>query len=221
MINERIRAREVRVLSADGRQLGVVPTTLAIRKAKELGLDLVLVATTANPPVCRITDYGKWKYEESKKEKERKKEAGHSKKGEKEVKFRVGIDQHDKQIKLRNAERFLMDGYKLRIPLQFRGRQHAHPELGFELLKLVEKDLSNCGQVELPAKRSGRGLLMTMSPLPEKKRSRRWTVDHSHDEHEEEVEDPHDDEAIEDGAHDDQSEGEANVGTKGELAKEA
>lgn len=191
MINERIRAREVRILSEDGRQLGIVPTRLAIEKAKELGLDLVLVASNANPPVCRITDYGKWKYEESKKEKERKKEQGALKKSEKEVKFRVGIDQHDYEIKLRNAERFLADGHKLRIPLQFRGRQHAHPELGFELLKKVEEDLITMGQVELPAKRSGRGLLMTMSPLHHKKQQRRWTAENSaHEEEKEEPEEP-------------------------------
>ena len=171
-VNNRIRAREVRVV--DGRtnqQIGIMNTQDALRAARQVGLDLVEVAPQAKPPVCRIVDFGKYRYEMSKQDKERKASGPKVK----EVKFRVNIDEHDYMTKLRRAEDFLAKGSKVRVQLQFRGRENAHQELGFELLGRVREDLVQTGNVEMEPRKVGRAITMVLSPLPENKRKRRWT----------------------------------------------
>ncbi|MEM9017588.1 MAG: translation initiation factor IF-3 [Verrucomicrobiota bacterium] len=204
-VNERIRAPEIRVIY--GEHNVVLPTHKALKKAKELGLDLVEIAPNARPPVCRIVDYGKYKYEQAKQKKSEK-----PKKREKEVKFRVNIDPHDYGIKLMHAEDFLAHGFKVRIQLQFRGRQMAHKELGFELMGRVKEDLSTMAHVDLEPKLNNRNILMMLSPLPEEKQKRKFRaedeevdleeVEAAHAEHEEdddhsEEEDHHDEEESE------------------------
>lgn len=170
-----------------------MPTHKALAKAKELGLDLVEVAPFARPPVCRIVDYGKWKYEQSKLKKNEK-----PKQREKEVKFRVNIDPHDYMIKLTRAEDFLAHGFKIRVQLQFRGRQMAHQELGFELMSKVKEDLEGVAHVDLEPKQNNRNILMMLSPLPKEKQKRKFRHDDEEvdlDAHEEAeaAEDFHDD----------------------------
>jgi len=150
----------------------VLPTHKALAKAKELGLDLVEIAPNARPPVCRIVDYGKFKYEQSKLKKSEK-----PKKREKEVKFRVNIGAHDYAIKLTHAEDFLAHGFKVRIQLQFRGRQMAHKEIGFELMERVMEDLAGMAHVDLEPKLSNRNILMMVSPLPKEKQRRKFRRD--------------------------------------------
>ncbi|MBU3665655.1 MAG: translation initiation factor IF-3 [Chthoniobacterales bacterium] len=170
-VNHRIRAREVRVINgATNEQLGVLKLPDALRKAEELGLDLVEVAPNANPPVCRIVNFGKYRYELAKQEKDRKSHAGKVK----EVKFRVNIDNHDYLTKVRHAEEFLDKGNKLKIQLQFRGRQMAHQELGMAVVKRVREDLATMGHVDMEPKLVGRAINMTMSPLPANKRKRKF-----------------------------------------------
>lgn len=152
-------------------QLGVMPTHQAIRLAKEKGVDLVEVAATADPPVCRLVDYGKYKYIQ---EKHKKEAAKHHKTSKlKELKFRVGIDPHDYLIKITHAEDFLAEGHKLRLQLQFRGRQMAHQELGHELAERIKKDLLTMGAVEAAPRQAGRNINMQISPLPERQRVRK------------------------------------------------
>ncbi len=169
-VNDKIRSPEIRVIY--GEHNVVLPTYKALNKAKELGLDLVEIAPNARPPVCRIVDYGKYKYEQSKLKKSEK-----PKKREKEVKFRVNIDPHDYAIKLTHAEDFLAHGFKVRIQLQFRGRQMAHKELGFELMKRVCEDLAGMAHVDLEPKLSNRNILMMVSPLPAEKQRRKFRRD--------------------------------------------
>jgi translation initiation factor IF-3 len=146
----------------------------AIRKAQEMGLDLVEVAANANPPVCRIVDFGKFKYEAAKQEKE-KKNAGSKLK---EIKFRVNIDEHDYVTKMRHAEEFLDKGNKVRVQLQFRGREMAHQELGMQLMDRVKNDLVNMAHVEMQPKLLGKSVTMTLAPLPANKRKRHFYSDH-------------------------------------------
>ena len=141
-----------------------------MRRAKSYGLDLIEVAPTANPPVCRIADFGKFKYELTKKEKESK----HSATKIKEIKFRVKIGTHDYETKLRHAEEFLEKGNKLKIVLQFRGRENAHKDLGLLMMEKIKKDLETMAVVDMPPKIVGRAVGMTMSPLPPAKRKRRF-----------------------------------------------
>jgi translation initiation factor IF-3 len=171
-INDRIRAPKVRVVDGDtNAQLGVMPTHQAIRLAKERGVDLVEVAATADPPVCRIVDYGKYKYTL---EKHKKEAAKHHKASKlKELKFRVGIDPHDYLIKITHAEDFLAEGHKLRVQLQFRGRQMAHQELGHMLADRIKKDLLTMGLADAAPRQAGRNINMQISPLPEKQRVRK------------------------------------------------
>jgi len=150
----------------------VLQTHKALKKAKELALDLVEIAPHAKPPVCRIVDYGKYKYELSKQKKTEK-----PKKREKEVKFRVGIEQHDYVNKLVHAEDFLAAGFKVRIQLQFRGRQMAHKELGFVVLARVKEDLEGVANVDLEPKLNNRNILMMLSPLPKEKQKRKFRLD--------------------------------------------
>jgi translation initiation factor IF-3 len=170
-VNHRIRAREVRVINgATSEQLGVMKLPDALRKAEEMGLDLVEVAANANPPVCRIVDFGKYRYELAKQEKDKKSHAGKVK----EVKFRVNIDNHDYLTKIRHAEEFLDKGNKLKVQLQFRGRQMAHQELGMAVVLRVKEDLATMGHVDMEPKLVGRAINMVLSPLPANKRKRRF-----------------------------------------------
>lgn len=155
-----------------GAQIGVLPTGQAVRMAKDRGLDLVEISAAADPPVCKIVDYGKYKYEQEKKKKEA---AKHAKGGKlKELKFRVGIDPHDYLIKIFHAEEFLSHGDKVRVQLQFKGRQMAHQEIGFELAKKIREDLTTMGHVDQEPKMAGRNINMQISPHPEKQRVRRF-----------------------------------------------
>lgn len=152
--------------------MGVMPTGQAIRAAKDRGLDLVEISASADPPVCKIVDYGKFKYEQEKK----KKEAAKAQKGGKlkELKFRVGIDPHDYMIKIFHAEEFLADGNKVRMQLQFKGRQMAHQEIGFQLAKRIREDLLAMGSLDQEPKMAGRNINMQITPLPEKQRVRKF-----------------------------------------------
>lgn len=162
------------ILASTGEQLGVMKLSDAIRRAQELGLDLVEIAANANPPVCRIVDFGKFKYEASKQEKEKKNSGSKLK----EIKFRVNIDEHDYVTKLRHAEEFLDKGNKVRVQLQFRGREMAHQELGMALMTRVKSDLATMAQVEMDAKLMGKSVTMTLAPLPQAKRKRHFLSDH-------------------------------------------
>ena len=170
-MNQRIRAREVRVIvAASGQQLGVLKIQDALRAAQNAGLDLVEVAPTANPPVCRIVDFGKFKYEISKQDKEKKQASSKLK----EIKFRVNISEHDYETKLRHAEEFLDRGNKVRVQLQFRGRENAHKDLGVNLMKKISEDLLTMSNVEQAPKLMGRAITMTLAPLPAAKRKRKF-----------------------------------------------
>ncbi|MEI8108380.1 MAG: translation initiation factor IF-3 [Verrucomicrobiota bacterium] len=177
-VNGRIRAREVRViLASTGEQLGVMKLSDAIRRAQEMGLDLVEIAANANPPVCRIVDFGKFKYEAAKQEKEKKNSGSKLK----EIKFRVNCAIHDYETKMRHAEEFLDKGNKVRVQLQFRGREMAHQELGMALMVRVKGDLVEMAHVETEPKLMGRSVTMTLAPLPAAKRKRKFTVVHAED----------------------------------------
>jgi len=173
-VNDRIRARRVRVIDGtNNAQLGVMTPREALAIAKEKGLDLVEIAAKADPPVCKIIDFGKYKYDLKKQRKENPKVRTKLK----EIKFRVGIDPHDYGIKMTRAEDFLMDGNKVRVLLQFRGRQMAHKEIGFELVEKVVEDLKLSSHCDLMPKLSGRNITTQLSPLPPEKRARKWRID--------------------------------------------
>ena len=160
-VNHRIRAREVRLINADGNQVGVVPLPQALETAKEAGLDLVEVAPQVSPPVCRIMDYGRYKYQQSKKLQEaRKRSSGYQ---IKEVKFRPSTGEHDYQVKMRKIRRFLEGRDKVKVSIMFRGRELAYTEKGFELLKRIAEELEEVGTVEQHAKREGRQMFMVVS----------------------------------------------------------
>ena len=159
-------------MGATGEQLGVMKLSDALRRAQSIGMDLVEVAPTANPPVCKIVDYGKFRYDLSKQEKDRKSSGTKLK----EIKFRVNIDQHDYETKMRHAEAFLDKGNKVRAQLQFRGREMAHQEFGMQLMYKVRDDLNTMAQVEMEPKLAGRTITMTLSPLPQARRKRRFSV---------------------------------------------
>jgi translation initiation factor IF-3 len=142
----------------------------ALRKALALGLDLVEVAPTANPPVCKIVDFGKFRYDISKHSKDKRSASAKLK----EIKFRVNIDEHDYVTKVRHAEEFLDRGNKVRVQLQFRGREMAHQELGTHLVEKVRDDLSGMSQVETEPKIAGRNISMTLAPLPANRRKRKF-----------------------------------------------
>lgn len=183
-------------------QLGVIATPVAIRMAKERGVDLVEVAPNADPPVCKLIDYGKYKYALEKHKKEAHKHQKASKL--KELKFRVGIDPHDYLIKMVHAEDFLAEGHKVRVQLQFRGRQMAHQELGFDLMKRIKADLSSMAHVDMEPKQAGRNINMQLSPLPERQRVRKFKSVNRHAELIDKNDDFDDDDVAESHRHDDQ-----------------
>ncbi len=159
-------------MGATGEQLGVMKLSDALRKAQSIDLDLVEVAPTANPPVCKIVDLGKFRYDISKQDKEKKASGTRLK----EIKFRVNIDAHDYMTKIRHGEDFLDKGNKVRVQLQFRGREMAHQEIGMQLMYRVRDDLATMAQVEMEPKAAGRNITMTLSPLPLGRRKRRFST---------------------------------------------
>jgi translation initiation factor IF-3 len=162
IINEAVEALEVRLISADGKQVGIVKTTEALSMAQEASLDLVQIAGDSNPVVCKIMDYGKHLFDIKKKRAASKKKQKQIQ--VKEIKFRPGTEDGDYQVKLRNLIRFLQAGDKAKVTLRFRGREMAHQELGMELLKRVETDLAELGAVEQFPKMEGRQMTMVISP---------------------------------------------------------
>jgi translation initiation factor IF-3 len=157
-----IRASEIRLIGADGEQVGIMPLVEALNRATEANLDLVEVAPQANPPVCRIMDYGKFKYLQSKKTQEARKKQTVIQ--VKEVKFRPKIEDHDVAFKVKNIRKFLAQKDKIKVSLVFRGREIAHPQIGIELLKRVAAELEDIGTVEQSPKIEGRNLTMIIAP---------------------------------------------------------
>jgi translation initiation factor IF-3 len=194
-VNDRIRAPKVRVVNANGEQLGVMSSREALIKAQAVGLDLVEIAGQADPPVCKIIDYGKYKYTQAKLKKGKSKSATKMK----EVKFRVGTGEHDYNIKLGRAETFLDTNHKVRFVLQFKGRENAHKELGFVVFKRIIEDLKTMAAVDQSPRLGGRSVAMILSPLPAHQRKRHFHLFHGelieeddHDEEDEEFVDPDD-----------------------------
>ncbi|HSJ90796.1 MAG TPA: translation initiation factor IF-3 [Ilumatobacter sp.] len=161
-INDRIRAREVRLIGPDGDQLGIKPVPDALRMARGLELDLVEVAPMANPPVCRIMDYGKFRYEEAQKAKEARRKSSNV--SIKEVKFRPKIGKGDFDTKMRHLIEFIEEGHKVKVTLQFRGREMAHPELGRKILDDVIEQVGLIAKVENQARMEGRSMSLVLSP---------------------------------------------------------
>jgi translation initiation factor IF-3 len=173
-INDRIRAPRVRVINAAGEQLGVMSSREALARAVAVGLDLVEIAGQVDPPVCKIIDYGKYKYEQAKLKKQKSKSSTRMK----EVKFRVVTGQHDYNIKLGRAEGFLDGNHKVRFVLQFKGRENAHKDLGFVALNRIIEDLKTMAQVDQPPRLNGRAVAMILSPLPQHQRKRKFHLFH-------------------------------------------
>ncbi|MES2705421.1 MAG: translation initiation factor IF-3 [Verrucomicrobiota bacterium] len=171
-VNDRIRAPRIRVVDGNThQQLGVMTVPEALQIARQRGLDLVEVSADAKPPVCKIVDYGKYKYEQSKNNKDKGKQKGGK---VKEVKFRANISDNDYMIKLQHAEEFLNENNKLRVVLQFRGREGAHPEIGFARMGRIVEDLKTMGHLDMPPRQAGRAISMALSPLPANQRQRRF-----------------------------------------------
>jgi translation initiation factor IF-3 len=164
-INERIRIPRVRVVAADGAQVGIIDTRDALALAQEQDLDLVEVAPQADPPVCRIMDYGKFKYEQAVRQREARKKQ--SLVVVKEMKMRPKIDRHDYETKKGHVVRFLHDGAKVKVTIMFRGREMVHPELGRKLLDRLAEDVSEIAKVDVPAKLDGRNMTMVLAPYKE------------------------------------------------------
>ncbi len=160
-MNEQIRAREVRVIAPKGEQLGIMSLNEALTAARNHNLDLVNVAPQAKPPVCKIMDYGRYKYEQSKREKEARK--NQKTVTIKEVKLRPNIEEHDFQVKSKNARRFLSNGDKVKVTIMFRGREITHPELGRKLCDKMAAELSDISAVESHAKLEGRNMIMILA----------------------------------------------------------
>ena len=168
--NDKIRAREVRVIGPDGNMLGLMAPEDAVKIAKSHGLDLVEVASSARPPVCRILEFGKYKYELSKNKRNKEKTS----KRVKEAKFRPRIEEHDYLTKVRRSEKFLHQGNKLKITLMFRGREMEHIDLGMNLVKQAIKDLSGVGKADDHPKLNGRFIIVSLSPLPQSQRTLKY-----------------------------------------------
>ncbi|NLY29572.1 MAG: translation initiation factor IF-3 [Firmicutes bacterium] len=161
-VNSRIRARDVRVISPEGEQLGIMSIRDALRAAKERELDLVEVAPNARPPVCRIMDYGKYKYEQTKRQKEARKKQKVI--AIKEVRMSPKIEEHDFQVKVKNAERFLKDGNKVKVSVRFRGREVVHSDLAKEMLLQMAKDIEHIAKIDRQPAIEGRQMIMILSP---------------------------------------------------------
>ena len=169
-VNGKIRAREVRVIGTDGKQLGVLSLADAINLARNSGVDLVEIAAAATPPVCRLVDYGKFRYEQSKRDKEAKKHQHANK--VKEIQLSPTIDPHDFGVKLSHAIDFLCEDMKVKVTLRFRGREMAHKEVGFGQVEKFTKDVAPYGHPDFAPKLVGKGINLMLSPLPRNKRAR-------------------------------------------------
>lgn len=164
--NLRIKAAQVRVIGPDGGQLGIMTSDQAYKLAQQVGLDLVEVAPNAQPPVCRILDFGKYIYEENKKSKTSKSSSSKIK----EIELTARIDPHDLMTKLKHAEEFLFDGNKVKLRLKFRGREMAHTRIGFDVIAKALTDLDGVGHPDSEPKLAGRAIMVMVSPLPQNKR---------------------------------------------------
>jgi translation initiation factor IF-3 len=169
-INGKIRAREVRVIGVDGNQLGVISLNDALGLARQHGVDLVEIAAAANPPVCRLVDFGKYRYEQAKKEKESKKHQHASM--VKEIQLSPRIDPHDLGIKTGHAIDFLCEDMKVKVALRFRGREMAHTDIGFQVVTKFIESITTFGHPDFPPKLIGRGINVMISPLPRNKRAK-------------------------------------------------
>ncbi|MBD3678328.1 MAG: translation initiation factor IF-3 [Rhodobacteraceae bacterium] len=161
-VNDKIRAPEIRLIGAEGENVGVVTPAKAMELAEQAGLDLVEISPNATPPVCKIMDYGKFKYEQQKRESEARKKQKIIE--VKEVKFRPNTDTHDYEVKMRNVFKFLENGDKVKVTLRFRGREMAHQDLGRDLLERVAEDVQEVGKVENMPKMEGRQMVMMIGP---------------------------------------------------------
>ena len=168
-VNGKIRAREVRVIGIEGQQIGVIPLADAINMARVNGVDLVEIAATANPPVCRLVDFGKFRYEQAKKEKESRKHQHANK--VKEIQLSAQIDPHDFGVKLSHAIDFLCEEMKVKATLRFRGREMAHKEFGYQQIEKFTREVAPYGHPDSPAKLVGKGITVMFSPLPRNKRA--------------------------------------------------
>ncbi|PTY01048.1 translation initiation factor IF-3 [Verrucomicrobia bacterium LW23] len=196
--NNKIRAREVLVIDVDGKSLGVVPIAEAMTTARRRGLDLVEVSPNAVPPVCRILDFGKYRYEISKRDRDGKKNTSATK--VKELKFQLNIDGHDFEVKMRQAESFLMRGMKVKLIVAFRGREMMHQDRGTNLIARIRADLAGAGLADSEPRLINKNITMMLTPNPVHKRVRKFT--HEDDEYDDsddsdliDEHDDHDDEA--------------------------
>ena len=162
MINEQIRDREVRLIDEEGEQMGVVTLQVALKVAEERGLDLVKIAPQANPPVCKIMDYGKYRFDQSKREKEQRK--NQTVVEMKEVQLSATIDTHDMEVKAKACNKFLQAGNKVKVSIRLRGRQAAHGEIGLDVMNAFLELVSDNAVVEKPAKQEGRNMYMFLAP---------------------------------------------------------
>jgi len=169
-VNGKIRAREVRVIGPEGQQLGVLPLADAINLARSRGVDLVEIAATAVPPVCRLVDFGKYRYEQAKRDKEARKHQHANK--VKEIQLSPQIDPHDFGVKLHHAVDFLCEEMKVKVTLRFRGREMAHKEFGFQQVEKFTKEVTPFGHPDAPPKLVGKGITVMFSPLPRNKRAK-------------------------------------------------
>jgi len=169
-VNGKIRAREVRVIGPDGKQAGILSLGDALTLARNHGVDLVEIAPTATPPVCRVVDYGKYRYEQAKKDKESKKHQHAS--TVKEVQLSPRIDPHDLGVKISHAVDFLCEDMKVKVTLKFRGREMAHTEFGFQVIQKFLADISPYGHPDFDPKLVGKGIHVMISPLPRNKRGK-------------------------------------------------
>lgn len=169
LINEEIHSSQIRVIGADGSQLGMMNSDEALRAAEEAQLDLVMIAPQATPPVCKIMDYGKYRFEQQKREKEARKNQ-HTVEI-KEIRLSLNIDTHDFETKVGHAVKFLKGGDKVKVSIRFRGREMGHPEHGLEIMKRFSEALAETANVEKPAKLEGRNMLMFLAPKPVSKNS--------------------------------------------------
>ena len=162
-VNDQIRAHTVRLVAQDGQQVGIKPLAAALRRARDAGLDLVEVAEQANPPVCRIMDYGKFKYDAAQRAKESRKKSASI--AVKEMKYRPKIGKGDFDTKTRRVEKFLEDGCKVKLTIMFRGREVQYPQLGQRILEKVASAVEHVGRVEFKPRRDGRNMVMVLAPL--------------------------------------------------------
>lgn len=165
-INDEIRDKEIRVIGSDGAQLGIMPASKALAMAESSNLDLVKIAPQAQPPVCKIMDYGKYRFEQAKREKEARKNQKIV--DIKEIRLSLNIDTHDFNTKLNHTQRFIKNGDKVKVSIRFRGREMGHPELGQEIMQKFAEACQEFAVVEKPAKLEGRNMLMFLAPKPNK-----------------------------------------------------